>query len=260
VLRRFRLGIVFGRTDKPLLARGTAAAVLACALVLAGCSAGDQKAGQAPGATTASATHTQQATAASCLSQLQPKPVIVKGINVQLIGSGGRAVVISNQSGNNLCVWAGLADALRQQGYEVALYEYVGTESDNALDVLDYVRSNGATTTALLGGSQGAKASIIAATRAKPAPDALVALSAEEFIEGIDVADVVPKLTCPTYYLTAEHDGYGSTYANQNFQKATKPGLSTLEVVPGSHHGVALLQDSGVQDRILAFLAAHLGG
>jgi pimeloyl-ACP methyl ester carboxylesterase len=255
---------VFGRTGKPSSYRGLTVIVgVVCALALGGCSADAQKAGQAgtpAGASSASATPSPTATAASCLSQLQPKPVIVKGINVQLIGSGGRAVVISNQSGNNLCVWAGLADALRQQGYEVALYEYVGTESDNALDVLDYVRSNGAKQTALLGGSQGAKASIIAATRAKPAPDALVALSAEEFIEGKDVADVVPKLTCPTYYLTAEHDGYGSTSANQNFQKATKPGLSTLEVVPGSHHGVALLQDPGVQDRVLAFLAAHLGG
>jgi pimeloyl-ACP methyl ester carboxylesterase len=167
-------------------------------------------------------------------------------------------VIISNQSGQHLCGWVDLATTLNARGYEVVLYDYDGPASDNARDVLDYVQRHGPTSVALLGGSQGAKASIVAASHAKKPPEAVVALSGEEYLEGEDVADSAARLESPTLYLTADHDPFDSYSANEQFEKVTPAGLGQLVVVPGADHGIQLLQDAGVEERILAFLDSHL--
>jgi len=177
---------------------------------------------------------------------------------VQLIGSASRAVVVSNQSGGDLCRWMPLATALHARGFEVALYNYIGAPDRNAGEILRYLRAHGVAHVALLGGSQGAKASIIAAAAATPQPDALVALSGEGYLEGVNVSDSAAKLHCPTLYVTAEHDPYGSYDANEEFQKVTPHGVSTLVVIPGADHGIQMLGDDGIQDRVLDFLDAHV--
>lgn len=211
-------------------------------------------------ATTTAATSSPVASVAPCLAEEQHvRAVTVDGIDVQILGTSHRAVVVSNQSGQDLCGWKDLADTLVAQGDEVVLYDYLGPADDNAEAITSWMRSHGAQKVALLGGSQGAKASIIAAAALKTPPEALVALSAEQYLEGEDVAKSAAKLRCPTLFVTADHDPFDSTSSNEEFQKEAPPGVSTLTVVPGSDHGIQLLDHSDVRTQVFAFLAAHLG-
>lgn len=180
-------------------------------------------------------------------------------LEVQVLGTGSKAVVISNQSGQDLCGWKPVAEALVSRGYEVALYDYIGAADENAASVANWMRSRGATKLALLGASQGAKASIIAATHTSIPPDALVALSGEQYLEGQDVSKSAAKLRCPTLFVTANHDPFDATSANEEFQQVAPKGVSTLIVVPGTDHGIQLLGHPDVSAQVFAFLQAHLG-
>ena len=51
-------------------------------------------------------------------------------VEVQILGTGSKVVVISNQSGQDLCGWKSVAEALVSRGYEVALYNYVLNQAD----------------------------------------------------------------------------------------------------------------------------------
>jgi pimeloyl-ACP methyl ester carboxylesterase len=199
-------------------------------------------------------------TTASCLaSEPAAKAVRVGALEVQVLGDGESGVVISNESEQDLCDWKNLADSLVSQGYTVALYNYIGAADDNAVAVARWMRAHGASKLALFGGSMGAMASVIGAARLKPAPNALVALSAEQYLEGTDVGASAARLRCPTLFVTADNDPYGSDSADAGFQKLTPKGVSTLIVVPGSDHGIQLLAHPEVSQQVMAFLQAHLG-
>jgi pimeloyl-ACP methyl ester carboxylesterase len=176
-----------------------------------------------------------------------------------VLGEGHAAVVISNESEQDLCSWKDVADSLLAQGYTVALYDYIGAADDNAVAVARWMRAHGASKLALFGGSMGAMASVIAAARLKPAPDALVALSAEQYLEGSDVGMSAVKLRCPTLFVTADNDPYGSDSADAGFQKLAPEGVSTLTVVPGADHGIQLLTHPDVMQQVTAFLKTQLG-
>jgi pimeloyl-ACP methyl ester carboxylesterase len=223
------------------------------ALTLGGCSAASHPA--------QTASHrTLSGPVADCLtSEPQIRAANVGILRVQVLGSGTRAVVISEQSGEDLCAWKPYARSLVSRGYEVVLYDYIGPEDKNAAALTTWIRGQGATKVALLGGSEGAKASIVAGAALPDPPDAVVALSPEQVLNGDDVAPSAAKLRCPTLLVTADHDPYGSAEATANFQAVAPKGLSSRLVVAGTDHGIQLLDHSDVDARVLAFLRAHLG-
>ena len=146
------------------------------ALSLTGCTGGPE-APPLPDSTR-TVTRAPEPTPASCLaSEPEVRATGMGQVEVQILGTGSKVVVISNQSGQDLCGWKSVAEALVSRGYEVALYNYVGAPDENAVTIATLMRAQGATKLALLGASQGAKASIIAATRTSIPPDALVARS-----------------------------------------------------------------------------------
>ncbi|MGN6203984.1 hypothetical protein [Humibacter sp.] len=228
------------------------------ALSLTGCTGGPE----APPLrnSTQTVTRAPEPTPASCLaSEPEVRATGMGQVEVQVLGTGSKVVVISNQSGQDLCGWKAVAEALVSRGYEVALYDYVGAADENAVTIATLMRAQGATKLALLGASQGAKASIIAATRTSVPPDALVALSGEQYLEGQDVSKSAAKLRCPTLFVTADHDPFDATSANEEFQRVAPKGVSTLTVVPGTDHGIQLLGHPDVSAQVFAFLQAHLG-
>jgi pimeloyl-ACP methyl ester carboxylesterase len=86
-----------------------------------------------------------------------------------------------------------------------------------------------------------------------------VALSAEQYLEGTDVGMSAAKLSCPTLFVTADNDPYGSDSADGGFQKLAPKGVSTLTVVPGTDHGIQLLTHADVMQQVTAFLKTQLG-
>jgi pimeloyl-ACP methyl ester carboxylesterase len=173
---------------------------------------------------------------------------------VAVLGSGPRGVVLSNQSDENLCSWAPFARTLARAGFHIALYDYGNTSPDaEAVAAAAVLRGLGVTKIALVGASEGAKASILGAARARAA--AVVSLSAERYLGGIDVVPAARRLTAPVLYLYAKSDPYSGS-DTPTLYRATKERAKTLVALSGSAHGTALLPR--VSTRILAFLRTTL--
>ena len=177
---------------------------------------------------------------------------VVHGVTV--VGAGSRGVVLSNQSDEDLCSWAPFARTLASAGFRVALYDYGNTSPDaEAVAAAAALRGLGATKIALVGASEGAKASILGAGRARAA--AVVSLSAERYLGGIDVVPAARRLTAPVLYLYAKADPYSES-DTPTLYRATKERAKTLVALSGSAHGTALLPR--VSSRIVAFLRTTL--
>lgn len=168
-------------------------------------------------------------------------------------------MILSNQSNERLCSWLPFSKKLVQHGYQAVLYDYTSGPTNDLAALVRYVRSHGSTSVALVGASEGAKGSILAASTLDPPPDALVPLSAETDLHGVPVAPSAGRLSCPTLFVTADHDPYGSTKATKSFYSKAPVKDKKLLVVPGSDHGTHLFDDRGVTAKVIAFLDAHHG-
>ncbi|TWF98340.1 alpha/beta hydrolase [Kitasatospora viridis] len=166
-------------------------------------------------------------------------------IRVTVFGKGPDTVVLSNESDEDLCSWLPPADHLTAAGYRVALWDY-GTAGpvDELTAVTAAVRAaDPPGPVVLLGASEGAKASLVAAAGIRPPVVGVVSLSAEaELAGGIDVESSIGRIGCPLLLLTATDDPYGSAPAARSFLAAARPGQARLLTLPGAAHGTALLQ------------------
>lgn len=177
---------------------------------------------------------------------------------VALLGTSSRTIVLSDESDEDACSWLPLARTLTAAGYQVALYDYTGDPRDDVVAVVRYLRAHGAHSVALVGASEGAKTSIVAAAGLHPTPDAVVSLSAESTLQGAPVAPYAARLGCPTLFVTAAEDPYGSTAATRQYFTSNPAIGKRLVVVPGQAHGTVLLADAAVHAAVRSFLAAHV--
>jgi pimeloyl-ACP methyl ester carboxylesterase len=174
-----------------------------------------------------------------------------------LLGSGSRTAVLANESDEDACSWSAFAKALVHKGFRVALFNYEGAPADDEAAVARYLEAHGARSVLLVGASEGAKASILAATKLSPGPAAVISLSAEQSLLGSDVAPYARKLHAPTLFVTAADDPYGSTEATKGFYRTAPATAKKLVVVPGQAHGTALLTNPTVAAAINAFVSSH---
>src|SRR6266508_5816567 len=122
------------------------------------------------------------------------------------------------------------------------------------------LRSLGAGTVQLVGASEGAKASLIAATTLQPPPAAVVSLSAERTLQGTDVLPAAAKLRAPVLFVTARDDSFVGDATRQLYRAATRSASRRLEVVAGDAHGTELLggaPGAKLQGTLVGFLRGH---
>jgi pimeloyl-ACP methyl ester carboxylesterase len=235
--------------------------LLALALMAGACSSrgapAESQAGTAPPATQGSLDGCVRAGRASLVD-------LGGGHQAAVLGSGTTGVVLSNQSDQNLCGWLGFGGALAARGFRVLLYDY-GAAADPAGDVAlaaAKLRSLGAETMLLVGASEGAKASLVAATTLQPPPAGVVSLSAERMLRGSDVLPAAAKLRVPVLFVTARDDSLVGDATGQLYKAAAKATSRRLQVVAGSAHGTELLGGAAgakLQDTIVDFLRSHGG-
>lgn len=153
------------------------------------------------------------------------------------------------------------ADTLVGKGYQVLLFNYgTGKPDQNVLSAVSGLRRQGAQKVCLIGASEGAKSSIIAAAEISPPVTGVVSLSAERRLQGADVLPFANRLTLPVLFVTAESDPYGATEATHSFYRAAPSPDKQLTSTPGSDHGTALLsgsQHADIMDKVLDFLSRH---
>lgn len=180
-------------------------------------------------------------------------------LTVEIFGTGSEAVILSNESDENLCSWLPLARRLTTVGYRAVLWDYGGNGPQAELaSVARWARKHGMAHLALIGASEGAKASLIAAARLGRAVRGVVSLSAESVLApGILVVRSVARLHCPLLLVTAAGDPFGSAQATPEFMTAAPGPDKRLLTVPGKAHGTALLSGPAaatVLPAVLSFL------
>jgi len=184
---------------------------------------------------------------------------------VGIAGAGHKTVILSNESDENLCSWLPFSRRLTALGYRVVLWDYAGGEPGAELLALArWARRSGAARIVLLGASEGAKASLVAAARLGRQVRGVVSLSAETVLPpDIEVARSVARLRCPLLLVTSAADPYGSAQAAPQFLAVAPSRDKRLVKVPGADHGTALLAGPAaatVLPAVLAFLQHTLAG
>jgi pimeloyl-ACP methyl ester carboxylesterase len=232
-------------------------ALLGLALVASACSTRQARseAGTAPPATRASLDGCVRADQATLVD-------LGGGHQAAVLGNGAAGVVLSNQSDENLCAWLPFGRALAGRGFRVLLHDY-GATADPAADVAlaaAKLRSLGAGAVLLVGASEGAKASLLAAITLRPAPDGVVSLSAERTLRGTDLLPAVAKLRAPVLFVTARDDLLVGGDTGQLYRRATGAASRRLLVLPGAAHGTELLGGAAgakLQATLVDFLRGH---
>ncbi|GAA4261294.1 alpha/beta hydrolase family protein [Dactylosporangium darangshiense] len=239
-------------------------------LLLAACSAG------APAPAAAPSPEAQRAgSRCTGLGDLGRQARFATPAGTQLVGvelgTGAKGVVLAHQNGSNLCEWLPFGQRLAGLGYRVLAFDFGGDgdsgphRGDDRLDddvvaAATHLRANGVTDVVLMGASKGGTASLSAAAALRPAPAAVVSLSAPGLFAGISAADAVPLLKSPALFLAAENDHPFAEAAQQFDASAPKSVPHQVYLSIGAEHGTGLLgggEAKKVNELIEAFLREH---
>lgn len=192
----------------------------------------------------------------------------------RLFGEGSTAVVLSHMRPADQRSWFAFANRLADQGYLVLTYDFRGycpggeggcSQGDlqiseiwqDVLGAIEFVRSQGATTVALVGASMGGTASLVAAGQQGSDVEVVVTLSAPTSIEGLDAdAALLQRVDANKLFIAGVGDAAAAASAEQLYEIAPPP--KRPEIVPADDHGTDLLTGSrgeAVQRIIETYLA-----
>ena len=193
----------------------------------------------------------------------------------RLFGVGSTGVVLSHMQPADQRSWFAFANRLADEGYLVLTYDFRGycpggvggcSQGDlqipaiwqDVLGAMDFIRSQGATTVALVGASMGGTASLIAAGQEGADVAVVITLSAPASIEGLNAdAALLQRVDANKLFIAGVGDAAGAASAEQLYEIAPPP-KGPPEIVPADDHGTDLLTGSrgeAVQRIIETYLA-----
>jgi dienelactone hydrolase len=203
-----------------------------------------------------------------------------------MVGSGTAGVVLAHEYDSDLCGAWPFANYLAKRGFRAFAIDMrcfgcsacpqgdaAGRVVDDLVAAVAELRHRGVTKVALVGASMGGSAALIAATRARPPVDAVVALSAEADPTALlqlplNARAAVPQLTVPAMFVVADLDQYTSVEETRAMYQAAKTTDKHLLVLPSqfdAFHGWQVLTNgvgefSSTAATVAEFIAAHTGG
>jgi alpha-beta hydrolase superfamily lysophospholipase len=184
-------------------------------------------------------------------------------------GRGRTAVVLAHEARADFCQWVAYARRLAARGYTAFVFDFrnhgrsqqvgyarSGRLAGDVTAAVKYVRARGATKVFLVGASMGGSAVLAAAANIRPPVAGVVSASGPRSFGGADAEQAVPRLRVPVLYLVAEEDAGGAFAADAKvLYERTASSDKTLEVLPGSFHGVSLVAFPGrARDLLEQFL------
>jgi pimeloyl-ACP methyl ester carboxylesterase len=187
-----------------------------------------------------------------------------------LLGKGPRGIVLAHQSSGNLCQWFPYARTLARRGFRVLAFDFrtcgasdiprVQTKARRFdLDVVaavNVLRRRGVTSIVLAGGSLGASAVVVVASRLQPQVQGVISLSSPPRAFDLDVAAAAGQLQVPVLFVAAEDDGEFADDARQLYGLAATPDKQLIVLSAGGH-GTSLPRLPVVRDALDAFFSAH---
>ncbi|NUS10755.1 MAG: hypothetical protein HOY69_05020 [Streptomyces sp.] len=229
--------------------RAAGAAVAASLLLLSGCGGGDREVNDF-----------------GCLSPDEAEAGYVtftssenQEVEAYATGKGGTALILAHQADGDVCQWVPDARKLAADGYRVIAVDSTGSEVAELTAAATYARSKGAHKVLLMGASMGGTAVLEAAGSITPPVNAVVSLSAPAHFDELDAAGTVPGLTMPVFYMASQDDTAFADSTRKLSKATTKAGENDLTIVPGTNHGVSLLDDAGNLAKVRAFLKKYGG-
>lgn len=192
----------------------------------------------------------------------------------RLFGDGSTGVVLSHMQPADQRSWFAFANRLADEGYLVLTYDFRGycpggeggcSQGElqipaiwqDVLGAMDFIRSQGATTVALVGASMGGTASLVAAGQEGTDVAVVITLSAPASIEGLNAdAALLQRVDANKLFIAGVGDTSAAASAEQLYEIAPPP--KRPEIVPADDHGTDLLTGSrgeAVQRIIETYLA-----
>lgn len=191
----------------------------------------------------------------------------------RLFGEGSTGVVLSHMRPADQRSWFAFASRLADQGYLVLTFDFRGycpggdggcSQGDlqisaiwqDVLGAMDFVRSEGATTVALVGASMGGTASLVAAGQERSDVAVVVTLSAPASIDRLDAdAALLQRVAANKLFIAGVGDAPAAASAQELYEIAPPP--KRVEIFPADDHGTDLLtgaQGEAVQRLIETYL------
>lgn len=234
------------------------AVIAAAVLSLGACSGSDSPGDDAPsdgeGSTTAS--HLP------CLEGSEAVPSVE--VKAATVGDGPNAVVLVNGSGETACSWGYFVAAATAAGHRAYVYDQAsdgGPLEERRAELRQVVRAAkeaGAERVVLVGSSRGGCLSLIEASSNKDVSGVAVLSCARAWNQDdpVPLAPYLPKVRVPVVEVVAKDDPSVPVADVRKDWKAI-PGSGPMWQLPGTVHGVWLLDDERVADRVLQLVAGE---
>jgi pimeloyl-ACP methyl ester carboxylesterase len=175
------------------------------------------------------------------------------------VRTGPAGVVLANQTENVDCQWSPLPQYLAARGYRVLAFDYGnGDQSAEVQAAARYLRDQGARRLVLIGASIGGAVVIDAAVHLRPAPNAVVSLSAVPEVTSYPFPRDAQRLQSPVFQIGGTQDPVTQESKDTRaLYRASPSSGKRLLLVPGVTHGVDFI-GAGAGNRIRQAIAAFL--
>ena len=182
------------------------------------------------------------------------------GVAFLLLGTGTGGVVLGPQSDGDICQWLPYAKELATH-YRVALFDWKEPRAEVPLLAIEALRAAGAEKVVLAGASLGGAFALSEAHQVQPRLAGVLSFGGELTLPGFDGRPGIRQWHGPLLQISSKDDAYFNS-RNARQLRVLHPGPETILMLPGSDHGVAMLegpQQQQVRSTVDRFLARVLG-
>jgi pimeloyl-ACP methyl ester carboxylesterase len=198
----------------------------------------------------------------------------------------GKRIVLAHEAFGDLCRWVPYGNLLSRYGFRVLVFDYrdVGLSAKvtgkraaridaDIAGAIAELRRRGPKEIVLVGASLGGAAVLAAAASARPALAGVVSISGPDsaFLRGggyehavLDPTTAAARMRSPLLFLASKDDPSVPAASTGKLYRAATIEDKRLVVVPGSSHGISIVDDRGatgtkVRNLILEFIRDRTG-